>query len=175
MYNMYSQNYNPNYNQNNNQYNPNLVQQAPNLQYYLDYQRTLENQLNQVNQVIAQNQPPQIPQQQIPQQVPQQNPQNISPQQQALLELEALIDRSVKANLSQIQQTNQNPASVKIIQAIGSNLSEEDQVWLSSNMEQFADFVMTPEGKDVVNFVLESYKSYHGIDVKKKVTVDKKG
>lgn len=166
MYNMYNQNYNPNYNQNSNLYNPNPVQQTPNLQYYLDYQKTLENNLQQVNSVIAQYQPQQV-QQQVPQQMSQQSPQGLNPQQQALLELEALIDRSVKANLAQMQQTNQNPTSLKIIQAIGTNLSQEDQLWLSSNMEEFADFVMTPEGKDVVNFVLDSYKSYHGIDITK--------
>lgn len=163
MYNMYGQNYNPNYNQNNNLYNHNPTQQPQNLQYYLDYQKTLENQLQQVNNVIGQYQPQQV--QQVPQQMPQQNPQGITPQQQALLELEALIDRSVKANLAQIQPSKPNETSLKIIQAVGNSLSHEDQLWLSANMDEFADFVMTSEGKDVVTFVLDSYKSYHGIDV----------
>lgn len=163
MYNMYG------FNPNNPYSNPTMAQNQPpqNLQYFIDYQNSLQTQLNQVNAILNQYQQPQQPTQAVQQPVTQNSP-AVNPQQQALIELELMIDKIVKNNLAErSNQTQQSPIFNNLLSAIGENLSQDDQVWLSSNMEGLPDFLRTQEGKDVIDFVMESYKSYHGVKTAK--------
>lgn len=136
--------YNPlNYNQ---LYNSPYIQNPTSNNQLIEYQQSLQMQLQQVNNLI--NQQPITPQQ----------TQQASQQQgnQNNLNIEQLVNSAVQKQLGQLVAS---PATT-ILASIGSALTEEDQIWLSGKLERLPEFIKTKDGKESVELLVGSFKNY---------------
>src|SRR5574343_15137 len=98
------------------------------MQNLLSLQKSLRDQLAQVDSLITRNSQPQN--------------QN----------LEAMVNQAVQRQLSNVL----NPFNT-ILSSIGECLSKENQEWLSSNLDKLPQFIRSDEGKETINLLLESY------------------
>lgn len=114
----------------------------------VEYQQNLQNQLNQINNMISQQQ---LPQQPTSQQAVQQG-------SAEALNIEQLVNSAVQKQLGQLVAS---PATT-ILASIGSALTEEDQIWLSGKLDRLPEFIKTKDGKESVELLVGSFKSYIG-------------
>lgn len=128
-------------------YNSPYIQSPTSNTQLIEYQQNLQNQLNQVNNMISQ---------QAVQQTPQVAQQSVQQGSAEALNIEQLVNSAVQKQLGQLVAS---PATT-ILAAIGSALTEEDQIWLSGKLDRLPEFIKTKDGKESVELLVGSFKSY---------------
>lgn len=113
-----------------------------------------------------------LPQQPYTPQMPQQAPQPVSP----MPNIQALIQQEVQRQIAGMQPQYapqqqlmppaqpQVPPGIAIMQAVGNQMTVGDQQWISANLHAMPGFFNTPDGRELVQMALSSFKKHMGIE-----------
>lgn len=142
-------------NQNSSSFNPNIYSNPYNNPYLNPYLVQQNPQFNSLQNSTIPNPNFNTQEQQQPQ-----NPSGVTPQN-----LEDNIRQIVKKQLEELAPiVNSDPRLVKtgldVMSVIGSSLSSDNQVWLSSNLEGLPHFLKTSEGSEIVGLLIDSYQKH---------------
>lgn len=115
-------------------------------------------QLDALRQQIAQPyQQPYMPQQQMQQQQQMPNFQLLI-QQEIQRQLSGMVPQQAPALMPPAQ-----PPGVAILSAIGGVLTQNDQLWLSGNLNGLPGFFNTADGRELIQLAIAGYKRHMGV------------
>lgn len=124
------------------------------------YTNTYQQLASLQNQLQGAQQPYTVPQMGLQQGATQQIP-----------NVQLLIQQEVQRQIAnmQLQQPAmpmqpQVPPGVAIMQAVGNQMTINDQRWLSANLGDLPSFLGTQEGREVIHLALDGFRKYMGVE-----------
>lgn len=73
-----------------------------------------------------------------------------------------LTDQLLQVNRMIANQPTPESSTTGVMDAINAAITENERVWLYTNIKEMVPFLQTPEGKAVINHALSVYKIYKG-------------